>query len=197
MSVDNPNVAAERKVFEAVVRAQYPAAAAAGAKLTLRRDTPGSTRFGQYVAEHIEFAWKLWQASSALAATQQAPSAVTVRPACPQGIVQAITAYGDARADQDANGAPTTSHLRLNECIHAIRDALQDQAAAFLQRKGLVSPLREADATPAVNLTTIAGDLVQAAQADGDETDLRNGVIGDAMRTALEKLYLQITGGEQ
>jgi len=42
---------------------------------------------------------------------------------CPQTIIHAITEYGDARADQDANNAPTTSHERLADCIRLIRAA--------------------------------------------------------------------------
>jgi hypothetical protein len=40
-----------------------------------------------------------------------------------QAIIHAITEYGDARADQDANNAPTTSHERLADCIRLIRAA--------------------------------------------------------------------------
>jgi hypothetical protein len=43
---------------------------------------------------------------------------------CPQDIIHAITLYGDARADQDANNAPTTSHERLADCIRLVRKAL-------------------------------------------------------------------------
>lgn len=48
---------------------------------------------------------------------------------CPQAIIDAITAYGDARADQDANNAPTTSHERLADCIRLMRKALAEQPA--------------------------------------------------------------------
>lgn len=46
---------------------------------------------------------------------------------CPQKIIHAITAYGDARADQDANNAPTTSHERLADCIRLVREELPAQ----------------------------------------------------------------------
>jgi hypothetical protein len=48
---------------------------------------------------------------------------------CPQDIIHAITLYGDARADQDANNAPTTSHERLADCIRLVRKALAEQPA--------------------------------------------------------------------
>ena len=59
------------------------------------------------------------------------PPAAPVQPVaiCLQTIIHAITEYGDARADQDANNAPTTSHERLADCIRLIRDALPPQAA--------------------------------------------------------------------
>lgn len=65
------------------------------------------------------------------AAIEQAFAAPTVQPVaiCPQTIIHAITEYGDARADQDANNAPTTSHERLADCIRLIRDALPPPAA--------------------------------------------------------------------
>jgi hypothetical protein len=60
----------ERARFEAAVRAQYPRP---DSRLTLRRDMPGSERFGEYVFAHIEFAWKLWQARAALSTPPAAP----------------------------------------------------------------------------------------------------------------------------
>jgi hypothetical protein len=56
-------------------------------------------------------------------ATCTTPTAAPVQPVA-QAIIHAITEYGDARADQDANNAPTTSHERLADCIRLIRDAL-------------------------------------------------------------------------
>jgi hypothetical protein len=65
---------------------------------------------------------KALEALEALAAPVQEPT-------CSQAIIHAITEYGDARADQDANNAPTTSHERLADCIRLIRDALPPPAA--------------------------------------------------------------------
>jgi hypothetical protein len=80
---------------------------------------------------------EVYEAIEQALAAQPAP----VQPVA-QAIIHAITEYGDARADQDANNAPTTSHERLADCIRLIRDAFTPPVAqpavpdAFGTREG-------------------------------------------------------------
>lgn len=102
-------------------------------------------------------------------ASSSAPAAVVpvgVRPPCPQEVTDAITAYGDARADQE-NGAATTSHLRLNECIHAIRDALQDVAATPAQPVAAPSAPVQPKPLDDPRLQQAFGDAIEGALAFG------------------------------
>lgn len=66
-------------------------------------------------------------------AEQSAQQAAESVARCPQDIIDAITAYGDARAGQDAINAPTTSHERLADCIRLVRGVLTKQMAPTQQ----------------------------------------------------------------
>jgi hypothetical protein len=79
---------------------------------------------GAYMAAGVgnstDFAMQIKAYNLAIKALAEQPAPV---PPVSQAIIHAITEYGDARADQDANNAPTTSHERLADCIRLIRAA--------------------------------------------------------------------------
>lgn len=81
---------------------------------------------------------------------------------CPKAIIDAITAYGDARADQDVNNSPATSHDRLADCIRLMREALAAQQAKPLSDE----QINEAYGDAKVQFDHIPhGDVVRIARA--------------------------------
>lgn len=69
------------------------------------------------------------QAYALAAIEQQSERKPPLLVRCQNDIIDAITAYGDARADQDVNNAHPTSHDRLADCIRMIREALAERPA--------------------------------------------------------------------